>query len=83
MVRHGRTRGIVLKLNLWQEIDGDDETLVIWPPLYNRSDASFDTTKGSDINEFKMVEFRLNLVSGAIQCKVIDTSMNIEFSVMD
>jgi len=66
---------IVHPLNAWQE--GNE--IVLWTPLCDNLIIDLDS---NDINRFNMVEIRLNTEDGSIQKQTIDTSVNVEFSVV-
>lgn len=72
----GEAGGIVHPLNSWEAEDG---SIVIWTPFCDHLDLDLDS---DDINEFHMVEFRLNPQTGQVTREVIDDSINVEFSVV-
>ncbi|KAL7554085.1 hypothetical protein ACHAWF_017467 [Thalassiosira exigua] len=72
----GRVGGIVHPLNAWEEEDG---TIVVWTPLCD--DLNLDLDNDGGINQFRMVEFRLDPKSRSVTgYEVIDDTVNVEFS---
>jgi len=67
---------IVHPLNSWQE---DDGTIVIWTPFCSNLVLDLES---ESINEFRMVEYRLDPNAGKVLSKrLIDDRVNVEFSV--
>lgn len=70
----GEPGAVVHPLNSWEEPDG---TVVIWTPLCKNLVIDLES---QDLNEFVMVEFRIDPGTGRVTRETIDDSVNVEFS---
>uniref|UniRef100_A0A7S4HQS5 Dioxygenase n=1 Tax=Odontella aurita TaxID=265563 RepID=A0A7S4HQS5_9STRA len=70
----GNPGAVVHPLNSWEEPDG---TIVIWTPFCRNLLIDLES---EDINEFLMVEFRIDPATGRVTRETIDNSLNVEFS---
>jgi len=73
----GKPGGIVHPLNAWEE--EEDGTVVIWTPFCKDLNLDLDA---EDLNVFNMVEFRLDPRTGKVTKRVIDDTVNVEFSAV-
>ena len=72
----GKQGAIVHPINAWEDKDG---TIVMWTPYCENLVIDLET---DNFNKFNVVEFRMNPKTGKVSKKVIDNSMNVEFSVV-
>lgn len=72
----GEPGAVVHPINAWEDKDG---SIVLWTPFCENLIIDLET---DDINRFNVVEFRMDPKTGKISKKVIDDSINVEFSVV-
>jgi len=70
----GSPAAVVHPLNAWED---DDGTILLWTPRCENLVIDLDT---DDVNLFNMVEYRLDPTRGESAMRVIDDSINVEFS---
>ena len=72
----GKQGAIVHPINSWEDEDG---IIVMWTPFCENLVIDLET---DDINTFNVVEFRMDPKTGKVSKKVINDSINVEFSVV-